>query len=69
MWIDDEFVAVAMVWLLLTGVVVAWTVRIALLLHRQRRAEVVYRLQLAAMRGAALRAMEQESKANAAEPR
>ena len=57
MWIDDEFLAVAMVWLALTSLVVVWTVKIAVLLYRQRRAEVAYRLQLAAIRGAALRAI------------
>jgi hypothetical protein len=69
MWIDDEMMALAVAWLILTTLVVGWTVRIALLLYRQRRAELAFRLQLAATRGAALRAMEHELKPGPAEPR
>jgi hypothetical protein len=58
MWIEDDMMALGIAWLTLTTFVVIWTVKIALLVYRQRRAEVAYRLHLAALRGAALRAME-----------
>jgi hypothetical protein len=55
MYIDREIFAVFTMWLALMAVLGVWVVRITMLLHRQRRAEVAYRLHLAATMGTAMR--------------
>ena len=53
--IDGEIFAAFVLWLALMTVMGVWVVRITTLLYRQRRAEVAYRLHLAAAMGAAVR--------------
>lgn len=60
MVIDEELFAVFWLWLALMIVLGVWVVRIATLLYRQRRAEIAYRLHLAAVMGTAVREQRTE---------
>lgn len=61
MVIDEELFAVFWLWLALMIVLGVCVVRIAMLLYRQRRAEIAYRLHLAAVMGTAVREAEAEA--------
>lgn len=60
MRIHGEIFAAFTLWLALMSVLGVWVVRITTLLYRQRRAEVAYRLHLAAAMGAAVRQQRSE---------
>lgn len=62
MSIHGEIFAAFVLWLALVTVLGAWVVRITTLLHRQRQAEVAYRLHLAAAMGAAMRERQEVGK-------
>lgn len=51
----EEIVAVFSVWLVLMSVMGFYAVRILMMLHRQRRAERAYRMELALTMGRAMR--------------
>ena len=62
MHIHGEIFAAFVLWLALMTVLGVWVVRITTLLYRQRRAEVAYRLHLAAAMGAAVREQRAEAR-------
>jgi len=51
----DELFSVFWLWVALMAVVTGYVVRIAMMIHRQRRIEAAYRLHIATQVGAAVR--------------
>jgi hypothetical protein len=68
MHVHGELFAVFAMWLALMTVLSVWVVRISTLLHRQRRAEIAYRMQLAAAMGTAVRDLGSGSASAGARP-
>ena len=68
MHIYGELFVVFALWLALMIVLGVWVVRITTLLHRQRPAEVAYRLHLAAAVGTAVREQGSDSAAAGTRP-
>jgi hypothetical protein len=62
MHIYAEISALFVIWALFVAIVSAWAIRIVMLLNRQRRAELVYRMHLAMTMGAAARDQSRQTR-------
>jgi hypothetical protein len=62
MHIYAEISALFVIWLLFVVVVSVWAIRIVMMLSRQRRAELAYRMHLAMTMGAAARDQSRQTR-------